>query len=58
MLTNVTIVGVLQLRYIQCLIDEVLPSFSTPGERKIITLTSVGFELEAFGLLVQRGSNH
>ena len=31
------------------LIDEVLPSFATPGERKIITLALVGFEPAAFG---------
>ena len=38
-------------------IDEVLSSFTTPGERKIITLTSVGFEPATFGLVVQH-SNH
>ena len=37
-------------------IDEVLPSLSTPGERKIITLTSVGFEPATFGWLVQRSN--
>ena len=38
-------------------IDEVLPSFSTPREPKILTLTLVGFEPTNFGLLLQR-SNH
>ena len=30
-------------------LDEVPPSFTTPGERKIITPTSVGFEPSTFG---------
>ena len=36
--------GKLATRVYSVIIDEVHPSFSTPGERNIITLTSVGIE--------------
>ena len=36
-------------RWSKLILDEVLPSFATLGERKVITPTSVGIEPATFG---------